>query len=259
MATLLLAAGLCGAQDRMAAIRKGIIEEDTNHNLNAAIQDYQSVVAQYDGDRQATATALFRIAECYRKLGKSEEAIAAYGRVVKDFADQTKLAEQSRNQLTNTYKIAPEPAAGAVDAATAEARRKYRAILEEGFKYAQEEWDFISEQYEKKAISYLDTYEPQVQLARFKGRIAAFDAGLIPPLPAGPGTPAALAARTEYRNMLLATVHLASLDLDAMRIKYNIAAATRQEVVEAQMKLVDAELELAALDAGFAQPPTSAH
>jgi tetratricopeptide (TPR) repeat protein len=256
---LTLAAGLCAAQDKMAeAIRKGIVEEDTNHNLNAAIQSYQTVVAQYDGDRQATATALFRIAECYRKLGKSTEAIAAYSRVVKDFADQARLAEQSRNQLTNTYKIPQPPPAGAVDAATAEARRRYRAILEEGFKYAEEEWDFISQQYEKKAITYLDTYEPQVQLARFKGRLAAFDAGLIPPLPAGPGTPAALAARAEYRGMLQATAHFASLELDATRITYNLAAASRGDVAEAEIKLVEANLEVAALDAGFAQPPTPA-
>ena len=255
---ILMLVALCGAQDRMEAIRKGIVEEDTNHNLNAAIQDYQSVVAQYDGERQATATALFRIAECYRKLGKRDEAIATYSRVLKDFADQAKLANQSRNQLTNTYKIPQQPAAGAVDAATAEARRQYRAILEEGFKYAQEEWDFIAKQYEQKAISYLDTYEPQEQLARFKGRLAAFDAGLIPPLPAGSGTLAALAARAEYRNLLQVEVRFASLNLDATRTKYNLAAATRQEVAEAQMKLVDAKLELAALDAGFAQAPAPA-
>ena len=99
-AILMLAAGSCAAQDKMAeAIRKGIVEEDTNHNLSAAIEDYQSVVAQYDGERQAAATALFRLAECYRKLGKNDQATAAYKRVVQEFADQTKLAEQSRNHL----------------------------------------------------------------------------------------------------------------------------------------------------------------
>jgi tetratricopeptide (TPR) repeat protein len=256
---LLTLAGLCAAQDKMAeAIRKGIVEEDTSHNFNAAIQDYQTVVAQYDGDRQATATALFRIAECYRKLGKSTEAIEAYGRVVKEFADQTKLAEQSRNQLTNTYKIPQKEPAGAVDAATAEARQRYRAILEEGLKYAEEEWDFISQQYQQKAITYLETYEAQEQIARFKGRLAAFDAGLIPPLPAGPGTPAALAARKEYRASLLVADHFASLRLDATRAKQKLGTASQGDVVTAQIKLVDADLELAALDAGFAQPPGAA-
>ena len=97
LALLVIAPGFCAAQDRMAeTLRKGVIEEDTNGNLNAAIQSYQAVLAQYGEDRKSAATAVFRLAECYRKQGKSKEAIAAYSRVVRDFADQTKLAEPSR-------------------------------------------------------------------------------------------------------------------------------------------------------------------
>lgn len=141
---------------------------------------------------------------------------------------------------------------------TAEARQQYRAILEEGLRYAQEEWDFIQKQYGQRAIPYRDTYEPQVELGRCKARLAAFDAGLIPPLPAGPGTPAARAARTEYRNILQAAVQFASLNLDATRTEYNLARASHADLVAAQAGLVDAKLELAALEAGFAQPPASA-
>jgi len=255
---LILAGGLCGAQDKMAeAIRKGIVEEDTNHNLNAAIQDYQSVVAQYDQDRQSAATALFRIAECYRKLGKSNEAIAAYSRVVKDFADQTKLAEPSRNQLTNTYKIPQQPAAGAVDSATAEARRQYRAILLEGIKAAQEDCDFVQGQFKMGAISELDTFDAQAELARFQSRLAAFDAGLTPQLPPGPRTPAALAARARYKATLQTEVGFAEKNLLAVHVKFSLGVAGRQDVAAAQIKLADAKLELAALDAGFAQPPST--
>src|ERR1039458_1122933 len=103
LAILMSAPGWCAAQDRMAeTVRKGILEEETNGNLNAAIQSYQSVVTQYDEDRKSAATALFRLAECYRKQGKSKEAIAAYSRVVRDFADQSKLADPSRSQLSKT-------------------------------------------------------------------------------------------------------------------------------------------------------------
>jgi hypothetical protein len=167
---------------------------------------------------------------------------------------------QNSPQVTREvpYNIPQQPPAGAVDAATAEARQQYRAILEEGLKYAQEEWDFIQKQYVQKAIPYRDTYEPQVELGRCKARLAAFDAGLIPPLPAGPGTPAALAARTEYRSILQAAVQFASLNLDATRTEYNLAHASHADLVAAQVRLADAKLELAALDAGFAQPPASA-
>jgi hypothetical protein len=154
--------------------------------------------------------------------------------------------------------IPQHPPAGAVDAATAEVRRQYRAFLEEGLKYAEEEWDFISKQYVQKTISYRDTYEPQEELVRCKARLAAFDAGLIPPLPAGPGTPAALAARTEYRDILQAEVQFEALHLDATRTEYSLGNGSHGDVVAAQARLVDAKLELAALDAGFAQPPASA-
>jgi tetratricopeptide (TPR) repeat protein len=256
LALVAIAPGLCAGQDKMAeALRKGIVEEDTNHNLNAAIESYQSVVTQYEEDRKSAATAVFRIAECYRKLGKSKEAITAYSRVVKDFADQTKLAEQSRNQLSKTYNMPQPEAARPVSAATAEARRRYRATLEEGVKYAQEDWDFIHQQFRLGAIIELDTYGAQEELARLQGRLAAFDAGLTPQLPAGPRTPAALAARTQYRAFLQTEVDYAAKDLQAVQIKWSLGTAIRQEILGAQIKLVDAKLELAALDAGFSQPP----
>ncbi|MBI2924919.1 MAG: ankyrin repeat domain-containing protein [Verrucomicrobia bacterium] len=85
-----------GADPLNEALQKGLLEEEANHNLDAAIQAYQSAVSQYDTQRQVAATALFRIAECYRKQAKTNEAAAFYQRVVRDFSDQTKLAELSR-------------------------------------------------------------------------------------------------------------------------------------------------------------------
>src|SRR6266568_499194 len=73
------------------ALQKGLLEEEANHNLEAAIQAYQSVVGQYDDQRKITATALFRLGECYRKQGKTNEAVAQYQRVLQDFGDQNHL------------------------------------------------------------------------------------------------------------------------------------------------------------------------
>ena len=259
LAILMSAPGWCAAQDRMAeTLRKGILEEETNGNLNAAIQSYQSVVTQYDEDRKSAATALFRLAECYRKQGKSKEAIAAYSRVVRDFADQSKLADPSRSQLSKTYKIPQQQAAGPVDPATAEARRRYRAVLQEGVQAAQSNWDFVQKQYSLGALSILDTYEPQAQLAKLKSRLAAFDAGLTPQLPAGPRTPEALAARARYKTSLQTEVDFAAKNLLAMHTEYELGAIRQRDVIEAQIKLTDAKLDLAALDAGLAQPPNAA-
>ncbi len=91
-----------GAQERLAdQLRKGIVEEEANQNLDKAIQAYQSIVARYDEDRKSAGTAMFRLAECYRKAGKREQAIAAYQRVTREFADQAALVEPSRQQLAS--------------------------------------------------------------------------------------------------------------------------------------------------------------
>jgi tetratricopeptide (TPR) repeat protein len=127
LALLMLVPGLCPAQDKIAeGLRWGIVQEDSNRDLNAAIQSYQTVVTQYDEDRKSAATALFRMAECYRKLGKNDQATAAYKRVVQEFADQTKLAEQSRSHLPKGQQ-----AGGGGVAGVAAARQQVRKVLEE--------------------------------------------------------------------------------------------------------------------------------
>ena len=101
MVAMLVAVAAPGsAQERLAdQLRKGIAEEETSRNLDKAIQAYQAIVARYDEDRKVAGTALFRLAECFRKAGKREQAITAYQRVVREFADQAAVVETSRQQL----------------------------------------------------------------------------------------------------------------------------------------------------------------
>src|SRR2546425_13349682 len=82
--------------DLSAALQRGLFEEEANHNLDAAIQAYQSVINQYDKDRKLAATAIFRLGESYRKQGKTNEATAQHERVLREFGDQTELATVSR-------------------------------------------------------------------------------------------------------------------------------------------------------------------
>ncbi|MBI3849896.1 MAG: ankyrin repeat domain-containing protein [Verrucomicrobia bacterium] len=98
---LLIAATLVRAatNDLSSALQKGLFEEEANRNLDAAIQAYQSVAARFDKDRQLAATAIFRLGECYRKLGKTNEANVQYERILRDFSDQTDLVKLSRNNV----------------------------------------------------------------------------------------------------------------------------------------------------------------
>jgi tetratricopeptide (TPR) repeat protein len=257
LAVLFSALGLCAPQDRvMDALRKGIVEEETNRDLNAAIRSYQSALAHYGEDRKSAATALFRIAECYRKLGKSKEAIAAYSRVVRDFGDQTRLADESRNLLSRTYKVLQQ-AAGPVDPAV-DARHRYRALLEEEIQVFHNYVDFIQKQYELGMTSTVYLNHVRGDLARVESRLAAFDAGMIPQVPAGVRTQAALAVRAQYRMLLQTAVDYAVKDLEAAQEKYNLGMVSTQQVIDARMRVIEAKLGLAAFDAGLAQPQGAA-
>jgi len=79
-----------------STFRQALIEEEANQNLDAAIQGYRQVILDLDAQRKMAATAVFRLAECYRKLGNTNEALAQYQRVITDFSDQATLLELSR-------------------------------------------------------------------------------------------------------------------------------------------------------------------
>lgn len=108
---LLTAATLAGAQTNnlTTLLQQGMFEEQANRNLDAAITTYESLATQFDKDRQLAATAVFRLGECYRALGRSSEAAAQYQRVIHDFSDQTMLVTLSRQNLAG---MGLAPAAG---------------------------------------------------------------------------------------------------------------------------------------------------
>lgn len=178
------------AQERMAdTLRKGVVEEDSKQNLNAAIQDYQAVLAQFNDARQTAATALFRMAECYRKGGKAPEAIAAYQRVVREFADQSKLAEQSRGVLAKSY-----PAAGGTGGLTVEeqqaqreiakrteARARYRQTIEDEKALIVRQMDRVKSLRAQGVIPADALDSLNERLLKVDRELAAFDAGM--PLP----------------------------------------------------------------------------
>jgi hypothetical protein len=68
--------------------QQGLIEEKTNRNYAAAIGDYQAVIAKTDSHDQFFATVNFRVAECYRKQGLTNEAAALQERIRREYPDQ---------------------------------------------------------------------------------------------------------------------------------------------------------------------------
>jgi cytohesin len=97
---LLIATAAQAADPLTEALQKGLVEEEANQNLDAAIKAYQDVLARAEEQRRVAATALFRLAECYRKQGKTNEATTEYRRLLRDYGDQSTLVNLSRQNLT---------------------------------------------------------------------------------------------------------------------------------------------------------------
>jgi len=80
--------------DLQAAIRTETVDGD----LKAAIKQYDAIVAKYKDDRAVAATALIRMAECYRKQGDAESR-KIYERVLRDYPDQKEAVSVARARL----------------------------------------------------------------------------------------------------------------------------------------------------------------
>jgi ankyrin repeat protein len=91
-----------GADSQLAPlIQQGLFEEEANRNLPAAIQAYEAALREFDKDRNLAATAVFRLAECFRKQGRTNEAATLYGRVTREFSDQAHLVSLSSQSLAS--------------------------------------------------------------------------------------------------------------------------------------------------------------
>jgi hypothetical protein len=159
--------GLVESELKLAAFDAGLVPGPGGVRVSAA-----TGAAQSNESRQAVATALFRLGECYRKLGNGDQATAAYARVVKEFPEQTKLAASSRARLPASFK-------GAGAASADEARRKCRSLLVEYVETARQVSAFNQLQFELGAIGDLETYGSRMQLADAESRLGAWDAGLF--------------------------------------------------------------------------------
>ncbi|MCJ7681798.1 MAG: tetratricopeptide repeat protein [Candidatus Aminicenantes bacterium] len=76
-------------------------QEEVEGNLEAAIETYKKLLAEFPDNRPLAAQAQLHLGLCYEKLGEAQakEARIAYERVVRDFGDQTGIAAQARARL----------------------------------------------------------------------------------------------------------------------------------------------------------------
>jgi Tol biopolymer transport system component len=78
-------------------------QEEVEGNLEAAIETYKKLLAEFPNNRPVAARALLQMGHCYEKLGK-DGARKAYERLVRDYADQNEAAAQARTRLAALSK-----------------------------------------------------------------------------------------------------------------------------------------------------------
>lgn len=180
---LILALGLvlrlsgAASNDLASVFKQGLLEEEANRNLEAAIRAYQQVVTTFDKDRRTAATAAYRLGECYRKLGRTNEAVAQFERVVREFADDDVLVSISRNNLLalrGPAATTPDASPGAdplADAARAERKRLYA----EEIKVAETQLDIFKKQFEGGRIGQTELLAQERELLRLRREAASVD------------------------------------------------------------------------------------
>ena len=169
-----------GTNDLISSLQKGLFEEEANHNLPAAIAAYQSAIAHFDKDRRVAATAVFRLGECYRKLGNTSEATVQYERIVREFPDQAPLVELSRQHLP------AQLAGGGGQPATEEQKR----LLVQEITLAEQNLALHQSRFKTGVENQDSVFEAKRQLLELKRSLAALEAGQPAPPAATPaGTP----------------------------------------------------------------------
>jgi Tol biopolymer transport system component/Skp family chaperone for outer membrane proteins len=105
LAIILTSAATAPQKSQSAEVLLGtaLHQEEVEGNLEAAIQTYKKLLADYPDNRPLAARALLQMGRCYEKLGK-EGARNAYERLVRDYADQSEAAAQARTRLAALRK-----------------------------------------------------------------------------------------------------------------------------------------------------------
>jgi hypothetical protein len=111
VAVVLLSSGLAMADSLAERLEKGIYTEETVGNLDAAREIYQQIVTDAEADHVVAAQAQFRLGQCFLKQGKKDEAIAAFKKLIEDFADQKELVAKAKKFAPSQpdFEMLPEP------------------------------------------------------------------------------------------------------------------------------------------------------
>lgn len=85
-----------------SALQRGLVAEEAQRDLRAAAEAYQQAVRLGDQQREAQATAIYRLGEVQRRLGNTDAARVQFLRLLTEFPDQTNLVALARSEVPAT-------------------------------------------------------------------------------------------------------------------------------------------------------------
>ncbi|MCJ7589549.1 MAG: tetratricopeptide repeat protein, partial [Candidatus Aminicenantes bacterium] len=113
-------------------------QEEVEGNLEAAIETYKKLLAEFPGNRPLAAKAQLHLGFCYEKLGAAN-AEDAYRKVIAEFADQPEAVSAARERL-NSLRKSSLPTGGE-DALTIRRVSYPQGVISPDGKYiAHEDW-----------------------------------------------------------------------------------------------------------------------
>ncbi len=197
LALFLASAGLAvgATNDITTLVQKGLFEEEANHNLTAAMEHYQTAIGNFDQNRKLVATAVFRLGECYRKQGRTNEANVQYQRILQEFSDQTELAK-----LSSEYGSSPKsasPVNSSSDAKQEELRASRR-----GLSFKASEANRVLGFSPSDKLNYFTIIEPDAVLQSLVNRLSVLETEYIAATNNyGIKSPTYLAAKSNLENI----------------------------------------------------------
>jgi tetratricopeptide (TPR) repeat protein len=96
------------AESASVLLQKGIFAEETEGNLDAAIKVYEQIAAEAAASRTLVAQAQYRLAVCYQKNGKKDQAIKILNALLQQFPSDAALNPKARRTLAELGATPPE-------------------------------------------------------------------------------------------------------------------------------------------------------
>ena len=211
--------------------RLALIEEETSQHLDTAIQGYQDVIAGLDEQRKMAATAIFHLGECYRRQGKTNDAMTQYERIPRDFSEQIEVLDLARRRAGEL-----SPGQGGNETVLAPGSATQKPFDPEQVRMVREEIELVETQLvdlERKVpsghASTFELHKTQQDLLRLKR--------LLPEN----------AAPANQRSLIEQQMKLVETRLRETRVKIKVGAAAPVDTIPIEREMLGLKRELMAV------------